>query len=582
MKEIEKTKDNIRVSQLDESQRKKLYQKFVDAGGEVQSESQARRNLMIDRDKQREHQRKLNEHYSRVKKDTDTTRRKASGSYVRQPIKTAKREEVPFKNFRIRMRLRFQGITGFNTLFFKNRFLNNLSFKYKPALMEIQNIYLALFKQNPGKGKQVIMRLDKITPLYYELIQKTGDLYDPIELRELSENIDNYPGIPRQLVDLKDPLISLFRSLYILKPYENTINTSFERAIDIYQHLDEEKSSIVFKKKDVRNSLYVIFCILYPRLHTLFCNYYSTLFEEIDNLIEEYLEIVPAEKPGNRIRYDLTEKKLDVEEEVPEEKVIEQPAKVLDPSVGEGLRDMYKLDFNVLRKIYDKKGTYSLLSDNDKILLTYLLFLEFESEYSFILTTNRIKYNIDYLNSNKINYKSNMQELFNAMRKSQQAFENYHDAFIDYNKMKQQRPFSSDQYINYSKRVDELAKKKDSAGTNARGVIKNFMERTASELDVLVKDMDAQQLYISNPQDKIEINPEIEGEKKLHGHKIYEALTIVRNYAAAFAFRLGPEGDLYGKQDFSKDDDQDKQSGEKPGDKSGKTESILDELEDII
>lgn len=586
MKEIDKTKENIKVSQLDESQRKKLFQQFVDAGGQVQTERQARRSLMIDRNKQKEHQKKLDAHYSRLKKPENSKKPAGSTAVSMQSYTPERPEEIPFEKFRIRMRLRFQGITRFSTIFYKNRFLNNMNLKYKPALMELQNAYLALFKQNPKRGNQIIMRLDKISPIYYELLQKTGDIYDPIDLRELTDNITNYPDVPRQLPELKVLFNSIFRKLYLIKSYENTIYNAFDRAIDICHNVSEDKQYPQLNKRNIRNSLYIVFYVLYPRLHTLFCQYNLTLFDDPDSRIDEILEIIPAERPGNRVRYDMSKARQDTDD-LPE--VIQQSEKSqeadMDPMVSEGLKNMYKLDFSVLRKKYDKAGTYEILNDNDKVLLAYLLYLEFDNEYSMIFTTNRIKYSMEYLGSNMVDYRRNMQELYNSMRRSQQAFNLYHESFIDYSRLKNQKPLTNDQYINYSKQVDELIKKKDIAGSGARMVMKTFMEKTASELNTLVRDMNERQMYISNPQDIIELNPEIEGEKKLHGLKIYEAIQTVRNFAAAFAYRLGPDGDLYGKLEYKE---------QEPGEQmpqstrtaqarpAKKSQSILDELDDIL
>ena len=56
MKEIDKTKQNIRVNDIDESQRKDLFNRFKDAGGKVISDRDSRRSLIIDREKQKQHQ----------------------------------------------------------------------------------------------------------------------------------------------------------------------------------------------------------------------------------------------------------------------------------------------------------------------------------------------------------------------------------------------------------------------------------------------------------------------------------------------------------------------------------------------
>ena len=588
MKEIDKTKANIKVTQLDESQRQKLFQQFVDAGGQVQTERQARRNLMIDRNKQKEHQKKLDAHYSRLKKPVNPQKTSGTSTVVLQSNMPGRTEDIPFEKFRIRMRLRFKGITRFSTLFYKNRFLSNMNLKYRPALMELQNAYLALFKQNPKRGNQIIMRLDKISPVYYELLQKTGDIYDPIDLRELTDNIANFPDVPRQLPELKILFNSIFRKLYIIKSYENTIYNAFDKAIDICHNVSEDKEYTQLNKRNIRNALYIVFYVLYPKLHTLFCQYNLMLFDDPDSRIDDILEIIPAERPGNRVRYDMSRIQQESEDEIPD--VIKSEEKSfeinMDPIVAEGLKSMYKLDFPVLRKKYDKTGTYEILGDNDKVLLAYLLYLEFDNEYSMIFTTNRIKYNMEYLGSNMVDYRKNMQEIYNSMRKPQQAFNIYHESFINYYRLQNQKPSTNDQYINYSKQVDELIRKKDVSGSGARMVIKTFMEKTASELDTLVRDMNERQMYISNPQDIIELNPEIEGEKKLHGLKIYEAIQTVRNFAAALAYRLGPEGDLYGKLDYKE-----KESGEQKTDSTPrpapvstakKPQSILDELDDIL
>ncbi len=588
MKEIDKTKDNIKVNQLDDSQRKKLFQQFVDAGGQVQTARQARRNLMIDRNKQKEHQKKLDAHYSRQKAPAKTKKSANTSEAALQVNMSGRSEDIPFEKFRIRMKLRFQGITRFSTLFFKTRFLNNMNLKYKPALMELQNAYLSLFKQNPRRGNQIIMRLDKISPIYYELLVKIGDIYDPIDLRELSDNIANFPDIPRQLPELKSLFNSIFRKLYIIKNYENTIYNAFDKAIEICHNVTEDKQYPGLNKRNIRNALYTVFYVLYPRLHTLFCQYNLTLFDDPDIRIDDLLEIIPAERPGNRVRYDLSRIQQDQDEDFPEvTRQDEEPSEEsISPMVSDGLKIMHKLDFSILRKKYDKSAAYEILGDNDKVLLAYLLYLEFDHEYAMIFTTNKIKYNMEYLGSNMVDYRRNMQELYNSMRKPQQAFSIYHEAFINYSRLKNQKPLTNDHYINYSKQVDELIKKKDIAGSGARMVIKSFMEKTASELDTLVSDMNDRQMYINNPQDLIELNPEIEGEKKLHGLKIYEAIQTVRNFAAAFAYRLGPDGDLYGKLEYMEKESADKKSESSPRSASARAaktnQSILDELDDIL
>jgi len=112
------------------------------------------------------------------------------------------------------------------------------------------------------------------------------------------------------------------------------------------------------------------------------------------------------------------------------------------------------------------------------------------------------------------------------------------------------------------------------------------MDNLTSELSVLIEDMNGKQRFINNPQDMLEFNYEIEGDKKLKNKKIYEAIQIIYNYASAFSYRVGSGGDLSGKLEFDENETQipevneEESSGEKKGEKS--KESIFDELDDVI
>lgn len=586
MKNIDKTKENIKLHEIDEKQRKELFQKFTDAGGKVLSGKDERRGLVIDRERQKKHQQRLDEHYrsmksAPVKASYAKTRSQSQIQAKTRPLA----EDTSFNKFRIRMRLRLMRVTGFNTLFFHPNYLNSFTGPYKTSLLEIQMAYLAVFKRDPNIGNRIVIRLDKASPLYFALIEKAGEIFEPMVLDQITENYLAYPNVPQPVTELKESMIELFRSLFIIKPYENTLTNAFEKAIDLYTDIADSKNSKAIRKREIRNALFIIFDKLYPRLHTLFCHYCGILFEEDDKRIEELLSIAPAEKPAGRMRgakpspsFQAVAVPEQVEEpEIQAEEVAEEQEE--DISVKEGLKLMYRLDFKTLRGLYDKKNSFELIVDNDKTFLSYLLFLEFENEYSIILTTNQIKFNVDFLSSNKIDYRETMQDLFNRMRKCHEAFLAYYESYASYCKIRNAKPISSEQYITYTKRIDEVTKRKNDIGTNCRYIIRVFMNNVASVLEELIDDMNKRQFYINNPQDILELFYEIEGEKKLKDKKIYDAVQIAQRFSSALAYRLRPGGDLTGNTEFSEDEAKEEFADEKD---SAKRKSILDELDDII
>jgi len=583
MKEIDKTKQNLRVNEIDDSQRKDLFNKFKDAGGQVISDRDARRSLIIDREKQKQHQQRLDDHYTnkRIPSNQRIPSQKKASSVVSSRTSTA------FERFRIRMRLRMLGVTGFNTVFFKKSFFQKFNDYYKPSLIEIQMVFLSLYKKDPKTGGRIMRSLDKISPIYYELCESAGDLYQPYMIDQILDSFHNFPDVPQPLSELRDSVNELFRMLFILKSYENSVLNSFEKAIDMSISYNEGKKDKNIKKKDLKNALFITFDKLYPRLHTIFCHYHGILFTETDKAIEDILSIYQSEKPGNRVRRDDSksvqveysdEDNVNIDPEQSPEKVTE------NDSVKEGLVMMYNLDVSTLRKLYDKKGEYELLSNSDKVLLTYLLFLEFEREYSFILTTNKIKYNVDFSTNVKVDYRAKMQDIFNQLKKCQDAFVSYYDTFLEYNKIYNQKPMNNNQYIAYSKRLDEIVKKKKQAGSMSRMVIKSFMDNLAVELEALINDMNGRMKYISNPQDVLEFSHEIEGDKKLKDKKVFEAIEIIYNYASALSHRISSEGDLSGKLEFGENEKQIEveHDGIVENKKTKPGESIFDELDDII
>jgi len=580
MSEIDKTKDNIKLHELDDFQKRELFNKFKDAGGEVVSERQKRRNLIIDRKKQAEHQKRLDEHYKRSKMldSKKQGKRKVSSSVNRSNASTELRSDY-FSRFRIRMRLRLYGVTKFNTVFFNPKFFRKFNNEYKKALMELQMIYFYFFKQDPRNGNRIISRLDKINPIYFELIEKIGELFDQMRLDQILEHHSVFPDIAKPLSELANPINELFREIYIVKGYENQALSAFEKTLDIYDRLTE-KSEKRYKKKDIKNALFIVFHKLYPRLHTLFSHYQSYLFDEIDPNIEDILSIAQNEFPGHRKAGGQNSSNFDVINDELEIKIDDEKDKEenSDPFLKKGLEIMSMLNLEEIEKSYTKKHDIAFIEESNSVLKAHLYFVEFEKEYSFILTSNKIKYDVDFSDKDRVDYKQRMQDHFNEMRKCQDAFNLYLDSYESFNKIRSQKPMSQDQYIAYSKRLDDSIKRRDQIGKTVCSTIKSFMEKLSLDLENLIKDMDEAQKYISNPQDILCFEYEIEGDKKLNNTKVFEAIKHVNSYAVAFAHRLGIGGDLgfnRKSQSYEKNEEPSTASDSNGG-------SVLEELDDIL
>lgn len=595
---LDRIKEKTGISSLDEKTRKDLFNKFVEAGGEVINDKRQRRQMMIDRQKQQVFRQKMDEHHRRINSEK-TQRDKNSGTVTGSTGHGTKKEPSTglWTRLRIRLNMKMLRIAQFNGLYFEYRFLERFNNIHKPALMEIQVIFLDLFKTKPERGNAIIRRMDKARPIYYELVEMAGSIYDRMTVDPIVEHYNSFPDVPKKISELYDPLMDIYRSLLILKPFENTLFKSFEMAVELgIRYTEDEKNrnnSYPAYRKKIKNDLYDLFHRLFPRLHWLFCHYQGTIYDMGDPRIETILGITSAEKPGNRKLVKPEDEILQTNTETAKE---EDPHASLPDHIRKGLELIAALDLQTLRKEFDKKGLFQDVPDSDKILVSYLLFNEYDREYSPVLTTNKIKYNIDFGGGGKADYRTQMQDLYDAMRSCADAMRDYAEAVTLYEQVRGEKPESNTQYIVYTKRLEAIQKKKSEAGRSARFKLKEYMGKTEETVGALVEDMNSQQRYVANPQDELVFEPNIEGEKKINGLKVYEAIGHLYSFAGAFAYRLGSEGDLSGKLEFSETEmpagrEKSAETGpsgtpapqnKKETSDTEKPRSILDELDDLL
>jgi hypothetical protein len=600
MDKIEKTKESLKVDDIQEDDRKRLFKKFVEHGGEVVDEKTKRKNLVIDREKQRDFKRRTEERKNR--------RAVANKTVKKTPEKPKKRHEKSdsilkqfFSRFMLRIRLKWLKVTQLNGFYFNIKFLERFNNAYKPAFTEIQMQYLDIFKSNPGISKKIVASLDRGKPLHYELIEIASNLYDNMIINQIVDHYKNFPDVPKNISELKEPLMNYYRKLYILKPYENSILNAFERSLAIQSKIDEKKNvSYSQQRRKIKNALYQIFHKLFPRLHWLFCHYEGKILEIDDREIEKILNITSDDIPGHRLsgsekdreRDELTSKERE-EESSRDEEVSEESEEITD-SVKEGLRLMSKLDIKKLKQEFYSDDLYKLLSIRDKVLITYIFFREFDKEYSFILTTNKIKYRIDITQKSKLDFKSRMQEYYDLMRKCFSLFKDYASVSNDYKKMEGEKPMTNTQYVQYSRRLADINKKRTQSAQQARNAVKSYMDRLSSDLSILIEDSHDEKRLVENLEDILEFIPQIEGEKKINGKSISQAIMIIYNFASAFSYRLGFGGDLTGNIEFDTEEQIKKgievtgvhnrgnEEKEEIDSLEDSDKSILDELDDIL
>lgn len=585
---IEKTKTNLNIKELNSKERNDLFDRFVKGGGKVIDERPKVRSLTIDRNKQRQLLKTTTE--GRKGRGYDIPAGEATKGDVKKQkprVKISIQTISPFDKIKLRFRLFFGGITDLSILFFNPRFFGKFNRIYKTSLMQLQVLYFELIKQNIALGNKIVSRIDAVKPLYNELIEMTGELYDSVLISQLIQHYETYPEVPQKVSELKIPMTQLYKKIHVLYRFENAIYNAFLNAIECHSKFDDKgNTSYSTMKRQLRNCLFAVFHNLYPRLHLVMCGYYSVYMECGDMAIESLIGVDDGDKPGRRYLKKIQEREsLESNEEIqePEEEIEPDDAKTT--AIKKGLELMTKIDFKELRKNLVQSSHFINLSDTDKVLMAYLLFYELDKEYSFIMTTNKIKFNVDLSDRINTDFKSKLNDLYGQMQKCFDAMQSYADEYIIYDKGRKEKPLSNDQYIEYTKRIEILYKKKNQVGKAALEGVHEFLMKFATIMKTLIDDMNSMQKYIENPQDNLEFEIHIEGNKKLHGKKIYEAINIIYAYTVAFISRLDG-GDLSGKltpeSEVEPEQIIQKEPSKDVSEKPKKPKAIIDELSEEL
>ncbi|TAL30638.1 MAG: hypothetical protein EPN93_19380 [Spirochaetes bacterium] len=595
---IDKTRKNIGATGIDDKEKKDLFNRFVDAGGKVINESAKKSMVDFDREKQKQYKAKVETHRERVQSPAPVVRKPKATPASRNASAIAGPGFFQGIWFRLKIRLKlfFLGVTDFYGMTIKPGFLERVNSDYKASLIEIQLLYLDIIKRNPGIGRAVTDDLDSFNPIYLELIEMAAGVFDRTLMNQIVESHVSFPDVAQPVSEFRTSFMALFKKLYVLHSYRDFIIYAFEKAINTQAKLEKKKAGeYSTKKKKINNSVALVYYRLFNALYWLMCHYAGTVIPLADPGMERFLGIAEEDKPGKRKKHILAQAAAAKKEQEEDENTGEAKEAAISEETKIGLKMMSRLDLKDLQAKFEVEKHFKVIHGTDKVLIIFLLFREFDEEYSFILTTNKIKYNVVFSPEGKIDFRVQLSDLYKDLRTCMSLFKDYAEIMETYERTRTERPASNAQYIDYSKRIEELEKKRNNSGKNLRGSVSSFMEKCSIEFVRLMEDMNGPQKIIDNPQDELVFEQAIEGAKKVNGQKVYEAIKVAFCYIQAFQYRLGPEGDLSGALDFKEgqnpqlspqQDEPGEAADEKPKSNPEKdkeeSDSVIRELDDLV
>lgn len=604
MGDIDKTRDRLKLDDIEEDDRRDLFNKFVGVGGEV----------LYDRKKTS--QNTLN---SPIKKNNSVNSNISSHSDIkskREPsftnkqiayetVEKSKKSENEIasvvnkkKPLFYNTKLWFRAFTsGVITLFggkVHPKFLNFIDRNVISALLETDTLILNALNPMGINDTDAKNKRDKIIARFaeeledVELLERIKDQYDEKVYKNL---LRPYKDLDYSVIAVNyvNELKSMFRPLYVLHLYVSRIKSVGEKAMLSYAAVDNMSKGIVNSRISAfKRAVDLIYLKYYPKLLILLQYASKEKLETIDDF-NKFLDIKDADILGYYTKLKLASQKLqeskieeakenigkkEKEEEEKLSKIETIGVKLIEKCVS-----FKKADNNIE---YETDPFYTVEED-DKIYRINALIDFLDREYSILFVSNKVKYNLVYDNLVRTDYKSDFNNIFLSLSDINSRFNEYSEICKSILKIEQ------DEGMRFEQRVSMLSERNGQRvyiAKNLKSSVISIISPFKKKLDKLLLDKEERERIIGNPNDILTFFTDVGNHRKrVQGYNVLKALTEAYYFVSGFNYLIN-EGELSGsgllieKEDSETIIENDKKDEDIKNDNNDNNENSNDNIED--
>ena len=559
MGDIEKTRDRLKLDDIGEDDRRDLFNKFVDAGGEVLSDrkktSQNITNNSINKNTF------VNTNTSshsdiKPKKESSFTNKQTASEIVEKtknnemaPI--IKKDKPIFYNTKLWFRAFTSGVITFFGGKIHPKFLNFIDKNVISALLEMDTLMFNALNPMGINDADSKNKRDKIISRFatdledLELLERIKDLYD--------EKV--YRNLLRQYKDLVSPVIAvnyinelknMFRPLYVLHLYASRIKLVGEKAMMAYAVVDNMSKGIANSRISAfKKAVDLIYLKYYPKLLILLQYASKEILETMDDF-NIFLDIKDSDILGYYTKLKLANQKLN------ESKIEEAKENIGKKEEEEKLNKIESIGVKLIEKYVSFKkpdndikyetDPFYTVAENDKIYRIKVLIDFLDREYSILFVSNKVKYNSIYDNLVRTDYKSDFNNIFLSLSDINSRFNEYSDICKNILKIEQ------DEAMRFEQRVSMLSERNGQRAyiaKNLKSTVASIISPFKKKLDKLLLDKDEREKIIGNPNDILTFFTDIGYKKRVQGYNVLKALTEAYYFVSGFNFLIN-EGELSG------------------------------------
>lgn len=560
MGDIEKTRDRLKLDDIGEDDRRDLFNKFVDAGGEVLSDrkktSQNITNNSINKNTF------VNTNTSshsdiKPKKESHPTNKQTNYEAIEkiktnEVFKPANKSKPLFFNFKLWLSAFSSGVITFFGGKVNPKFLNFIDKNVISSLLEMDTLMFNALNpmgindaDSKNKREKIISRF--ATELEdVELLERIKDQYDEKVYKNLLRPYKELDS-PVIAVNYVNELKGMFRPLYVLHLYSSKIKLVGEKAMSSYAIVDNMSRGIVNSRISAfKRAVELVYSKYYPKLLILL-QYASK--EKLETLEEfnKFLEITDVDILGYYTKLKLAnqkihESKIEAAKENIGKKDEEEKLNKIE-SIGVKLIEKcvsFKKEDNNIE--YETDPFYTI-EENDKIYRIKVLIDFLDREYSILFVSNKVKYNLVYDNLVRTDYKSDFNNIFLSLSDINSRFNEYSEICKNILKVEE------DEAMRFEQRVSMLSERNGQRAyisKNLKSTVMSIINSFKKKLDKLLLDKEEREKIIANPNDILTLFADIGNHKKrVQGYNVLKALTEAYYFISGFNYLI-TEGELSG------------------------------------
>jgi hypothetical protein len=542
-KDFDKIRKKTGIDKLASDERKKLFEEFVEHGGKVTEEKKHPFGTIL-RSSQRTHRPGHPQKTEEQKPETQNAlqagmKKGIAAGNAKEKKKRKKKKLRDFITVYIRgLMLNVFTLSGSR---FTEAFVLFVQKHIKESLLDLK-VTIDSFLHGENSIKKEILHLSTAeNSTYYEFLVRMGNLYNEEEFT-LILNAVSVRTVPKKAsIDI---FKSFFKRLYILGQYSDLCKLYMDKSLDLQLkkkllNADMAPAMRAQLKKDI-NTIISDFLL---KLHIIICRIDRTYYPLFSQKLDDFLEMTDQDRIGyitakerKRRLEELKQQKEYLRQQRFYERGFDKEEIKVPKHVARGF-DLMNSVLDGLEKQREKRENdpVFLMDQKDKMFKSIVFFEDFDDQYSFILTTSKIAFNIDYREQKKVDIKRDLSNAYLLFSEAREEVKNYMDLMKETKKTEENLRLTEHQK---QMSLETLAKKRSVSSKSARVRIAEVMKTIESSLSLVISDYNTTKRILQNPDGVLLFDPHIDGIKRLHGKKIIEAIIESFLYASSFAFLL--------------------------------------------